>query len=96
MRKKYKMTGFARFMIFMLFFAPVSYIGVSYYQGEDGIQKIKDLFTSFKSEQADYTTPDTPAMSSDEIIKMQAQEIEILKNRIEELETRLAALESQE
>ena len=95
MRKKYKLTGFARFLIFMLFFAPLSYIGVSYYQGEDGLEKIKNLFNSLKTEQADIT-PETPVMTSDEIIQMQAQEIEILKKRIEELEARLAQLENQE
>ena len=83
-------------MIFMLFFAPISYIGVSYYKGEDGLEKIKDLFKSLKTEQAEVTTPETPTMTSDEVIKMQAQEIEILKKRIEELEARLAQLENQE
>ena len=44
MRKKYKITGFARLLIFMIFFAPLAYIGASYYNGEDGIGKIKSLF----------------------------------------------------
>lgn len=95
MRKKYKLTGFARFFIFMLFFAPMSYIGVTYYQGENGLEKVKDFFNSFKTEHAE-VSPETPSMSSDEIINMQAQEIELLKQKIEELETRLANLENQE
>lgn len=44
MKKKYKLTGFSRLFIFMIFFAPVAYIGASYYNGEDGIAKIKALF----------------------------------------------------
>ena len=44
MKNKYKITGFARLLIFMLFFAPIAYIGASYYQGEEGIAKIKSLF----------------------------------------------------
>lgn len=44
MKKKYKVTGFTRLLIFMIFFAPLAYIGASYYQGEDGIAKIKSLF----------------------------------------------------
>jgi len=95
MRKKYKLTGFARFFIFMLFFAPLSYIGVSYYQGENGLEKVKDFFNSLRTEQAEII-PESPSMSSDEVIKMQAQEIELLKQRIQELETRLANLENQE
>ena len=90
MRKKYKLTGFARFLIFMLFFAPVSYIGVSYYQGENGIDKFLDLFKGIGIERAEASTPDTPSISSDEIIKMQAEEITILKQRIKELEDQLA------
>lgn len=44
MKKKYKVTAFTRLLIFMIFFAPVAYIGASYYNGEDGIGKIKSFF----------------------------------------------------
>jgi cell division protein FtsB len=44
MKHKYKITGFSRLLIFMIFFAPLAYIGASYYNGEDGIAKIKSLF----------------------------------------------------
>jgi len=44
MKKKYKLTGFARLLIFLVFFTPLAYIGASYYNGEDGIAKIKALF----------------------------------------------------
>jgi hypothetical protein len=40
---KTKMTGFARFFILMLFVVPIAYIGASYYNGQDGIQNIKNL-----------------------------------------------------
>ncbi len=43
-RKKFKMTGFARFFIAMLILAPLAYIGASYYNGEDGIENLKNLF----------------------------------------------------
>jgi hypothetical protein len=39
------MTGFARFFILMLFVVPLAYIGASYYNGQDGIQNIKNLFS---------------------------------------------------
>ena len=37
------MTGFSRFLVFMLIAAPLAYIGASYYNGQDGIQNIKNL-----------------------------------------------------
>lgn len=44
-KAKLKMTGFARFFLVMLVLAPASYIGASYYNGEDGIQNIIDFFS---------------------------------------------------
>ena len=40
---KLKMTGFARFFIAMLIIAPLSFLGASYYNGQDGIQNLKEL-----------------------------------------------------
>ncbi len=42
-RKRKKLTPFARLFIFLLFLAPIAYVGASYYKGEDGIQNIKNL-----------------------------------------------------
>ncbi len=44
MKRKYKMTGCARFFLVMIILAPLAYFGASYYKGEDGIQNIKNLF----------------------------------------------------
>ncbi len=43
------MTGFARFVIFLLLVIPICYVGASYMNGEDGIQKIKDKFNKEKT-----------------------------------------------
>lgn len=43
-KRSLKVTGFTRFMLVMLLVAPLAYIGASYYNGEDGIQNIKNLF----------------------------------------------------
>lgn len=43
MKRKYKMTGCARFFLVMIILAPLAYLGASYYKGEDGIQNIKNL-----------------------------------------------------
>jgi hypothetical protein len=58
---KTKMTGFARFFILMLFVVPIAYIGASYYNGQDGIQNIKNLLgieSSASSTSADSKSDD--------------------------------------
>lgn len=42
-KRRLRLTGFARFLIVMLFLAPIAYVGASYYNGEDGIENIKKL-----------------------------------------------------
>ena len=51
MRRKYKMTGCARFFFFLLFFVPIVLIGVSYYNGNNPVQQIKDLLNIESTEQ---------------------------------------------
>lgn len=43
MTKRFRLTGFARFLFVMVILVPAAYIGASYYNGEDGIQNIKNL-----------------------------------------------------
>ena len=43
MAQKYKMTGCAKFFIFFLIAAPLSYIGASYYNGVDPFVKLKNI-----------------------------------------------------
>ncbi|MFT4758179.1 MAG: hypothetical protein ACI9XO_002436 [Paraglaciecola sp.] len=40
---KLRVTGFTRFLLFMMIVVPAAFIGSSYYNGEDGLQKAKDL-----------------------------------------------------
>jgi len=44
-KSKFRLTGFARFSFMMIVLAPLAYLGASYYNGEDGIQNIKNIFT---------------------------------------------------
>jgi len=81
MRNKYKITGFARLLIFMIFFAPLAYIGASYYQGEDGIEKIKSIFNKTENNS-----------SESQISKKKAEIIE-LESKLEELKKDLKRLE---
>ena len=43
MAKKLKLTAFSRFIFVLVLIVPLAYIGASYYNGEDGIQNIKEL-----------------------------------------------------
>ena len=48
-RRKYKLTGFARFFIVMLFLAPIAYLAASYINGEDGVTNIREFFGGEKT-----------------------------------------------
>jgi cell shape-determining protein MreC len=44
MRPKYKVTGCARFFVFLVIFVPAVFFGAAYFRGENGVQIIKDFF----------------------------------------------------
>lgn len=49
---KYKITGFARFMMFMVVFVPLAYAGFALYKGEspqDGFTDLKGKVESLKN-----------------------------------------------
>lgn len=85
MKNKYKITGFARLLIFMLFFAPLAYIGASYYQGEDGIEKIKSLFEGNNSDNSSDTIEMRISKKKKEIKNLEVQ-LEASKKDLTRLE----------
>ncbi|MBK8698915.1 MAG: hypothetical protein IPN29_05000 [Saprospiraceae bacterium] len=42
-RQKYKITGFAKFMLFMLIFIPLAYLGITAVKGESPKQFITEI-----------------------------------------------------
>lgn len=58
MSKKYKLTGCARFFIFLLIVAPIVYFAVSYFQGENPFTLLKDTVENVK-EQVETRTPNS-------------------------------------
>ncbi len=82
-RSKFKLTGFARFFIAMLFIAPLAYIGASYYNGEDGLENIKNLFKIGESESTDSSTKPMDAVETSDKTKSEQDLIEE-KQRLEE------------
>ena len=46
MGPKYKVTGCARFFVFLIIFVPAVFFGAAYVRGENGVQIIKDFYHS--------------------------------------------------
>ena len=44
MARKARLTVFSRFLIMMLVVGPLAFLGASYYNGENGVETVKDLF----------------------------------------------------
>ncbi len=66
-RKKIKLTGFARFFLVMIVLAPLAFIGASFYNGEDGIENIKNLFKGkFKFEKKEVVHEEKNAEKTEE------------------------------
>ena len=96
MALKYKMTPFARLLIFLIFFVPIVYVGMGIYNGDDTVQKLKDFFspTAEKTE--------TGVISKDrfgvqegtnqELIQVKNKEIKELEARIKRLEREIRQL----
>lgn len=63
---KLRVTGFTRFLLFMMIVVPAAFLGASYYNGEDGIQKAKDLLGvgGEKTETVSSNTPSTTTNST--------------------------------
>ncbi len=60
-RKKFKLTGFARFLLVMIVLAPLAFIGASLYNGEDGIENLKNLFKgNFNFEKKEIVVEEKP------------------------------------
>ncbi len=90
-KKKHQMTPFARLLLVLIIAAPASYIGASYYNGEDGIENIKKLFGAGSTE-----TTETRAVSNDKNLEKEnrflleqnrelKQENKALKKELKEL-----------
>ncbi len=100
-KRPVKFTGFTRFFIVMLFVAPLAYFGASWYNGEDGIQKFKNLLGIEQKKQADPADEPLPTPPPGDIItvnqspssssKMEAEnkrlkeELEFKSKRVDEL-----------
>jgi len=95
MAGKVKTTGFARFFLIMIIVGPLAYIGASYYNGEDGIEKIKSLFKRGETtESAEGTNENTGGGLFGGSSNLSRQ-IEELRAENEELKERLSEQEQE-
>lgn len=53
MSTKYKTTGCAKFFLVLIILAPLAYIGAAYFNGQDGIESIKEIFSSGETQNDD-------------------------------------------
>ncbi|MEM1318687.1 MAG: hypothetical protein AAGG75_00455 [Bacteroidota bacterium] len=95
--RKLKVTGFTRFVLFIIVTAPLIYLGASYYNGQDGIQNIKELvgLSDSSSSSSTATTKEISVPDKESTkIKQLEREIESLKEENAQLRQQLEAAES--
>ncbi|MFK7810465.1 MAG: hypothetical protein AB8F74_21850 [Saprospiraceae bacterium] len=90
-KKNLSLTPFARLILVLLFAAPLAYIGASYYNGEDGIGNIKQLFGMEEKEARHEveTTEDTYDLEKEN--EQLRKEVKELKEENADLRERLEA-----
>ncbi len=94
MAQKYKMTGCAKFFIFLIIAVPLAYIGASYYNGADPFAKIKEIeiFKTDKgnsSKDAQTKNINAPVVNESTLkkeLELKNEEIEFLNKKIKKLE----------
>lgn len=91
MTKKYKMTGCAKFFIFIILAIPLSWIAASYYNGSDPFEKLKNIEifnkASIKNNSNTATIDDyTDKKAYKKELELRDLEIKHLKQKIEKLE----------
>lgn len=91
MRRKYKMTGCARFFIVLIILAPLAYIGASYYNNQDPIENIKSLLGIGAVEQGDNGLNNTDTKTDADLEEL----LEERDRHIRELEKQVNRLENQ-
>jgi len=94
--QKHKMTGCARFFIAIIILAPLAYLGASYYNGQDGIQNIKNLLGigKHKADDRDTTYHDT-AKDLSRDLEAKDQEIQKLREQNTQLQKENDALKKE-
>jgi len=89
MSRKPRITGFARFIIALVFIAPLAYLGASYANGEDGFQNIKNMLGIGDGSSTTNTRSASSSDDSSEEIADLEKEIKRLKKENRKLKDEL-------
>lgn len=94
-RKRYKLTGFARFFIVMLFLAPIAYFTAIYInEGEEGVRRIFEGNSG--NEKTEVITTNTSNKSKNDLKaenRMLMDSIQVLNRKYHELRLEYKKLE---
>ena len=95
-QKKIRVTGFTRFLLFMMLVVPIAFVCASYYNGEDGLQKAKDLL-GIGGEKTEKINSDAPATAENSASTVKLEDcqdrIELLERKLERREQEILDLE---
>lgn len=92
MKRKYKTTGCAKFFLMLVILAPLAYLGASYFNGQDGIQNIKNLFGG-NGDRTEVVKDVNSGDLTDQIKDLQ-DEVDALEKENERLKSDLEACQS--
>jgi cell division protein FtsB len=92
--KKHKMSGCARLFIALIIIAPLAYLGASYYNGENGIENIKNLLGigDKSSDNSDADTYQDTSIDLRKTISEKEARIRELEKEVERLKKENASL----
>jgi len=86
MANRLRMTGFARFFIFLLFAAPLIYSGVSIYKGDHPLDAVhRDFGINLRGDKTEQVDSPSPSSNSGELDKL-TKRLDYLRDKNEELE----------
>jgi hypothetical protein len=89
MKKKYQMTGCAKFFVVIMLLAPLAYIGASYYNGQDGIQNFKSLL-GLESKEQKISTGEANVNIQADLVKAQ-KDAQYFEREVQRLQKELEA-----
>jgi len=89
MARKARLTVFSRFLIMMLIVGPLAFLGASYYNGENGVETVKDLFNQGNKENVTETRTNRSEANDAEANDKATYKIQKLEEALEYKQKRL-------